>query len=164
MGFAFGQQAHQRAEPADPGQAQRAADQPPGPQRQRFDGVDAEMFVEPRAPNQAERVAGLQRRLQPRRTSAAHQAEMTAVAAGHRLDNRRGLAVATHADDDALVAPFHRAAPYGPARWRGGGILERRSAITSPTAARLTKSATTPDQPSRAKNNPPAQPTRLEPM
>ena len=162
--IALGQQAHQRAEIADAGERKAAGDEPTGPQRERFHRIGAEMFVEARAPDEAETVAGLQGALQARRSAAAHQPEMASMLARHRLDDRRTLAMAPNADDDAFVAPFHRAAPSQVLiRWRGGGTLERRSAMNSAAPVSAASSAATPGQPARAKNKPPAEPARLEP-
>ena len=78
-------------------------------QPQRLDRVVAEMLVEPRPPDHAHRVAGLQHRPQPRAAAAAHQAEMAAVLARHHLEDGVGLAVAPRAEHDAFVGPFHDA-------------------------------------------------------
>src|SRR5271170_1934601 len=69
------------------------------------------MLVEPRAPDEADGVAGLQRRGETRRAPAANEAEMTAVRSGHRLDDCRLLAVLADADDEPFVPPLHAQAP-----------------------------------------------------
>src|SRR5208282_5842304 len=71
------------------------------------------MLVEPGAPDEADRIAGLQGRAEPRRAPAAHEAEMAAVSAGHRLHDRRTLAVLANADDEPFVAPLHPSALLG---------------------------------------------------
>ena len=76
-------------------------------QAQRLDRVMPEMLVEPRAPDHAHRVAGLQHRAQPRAAAAAHQAEMAAVLARHHLEDGIGLAVTPRPQHDAFVGPFH---------------------------------------------------------
>ena len=65
------------------------------------------MLVEPGAPHESDRIAGLQRGAEPRRAPAAHEAEMAAVGAGHRLHDRRTLAVPAYADNEPFVAPLH---------------------------------------------------------
>ena len=72
------------------------------------------MLVEPRAPDDAHAVAGLQHRPQARARPAPHQAEMAAVRARHHLEDGARLAMAAHAEHDAFVGPFH------------GGVLSRR--------------------------------------
>src|SRR6516225_4797213 len=74
------------------------------------------MLVEPGAPDEAYRIAGLQGRAEPRRPSAAHEAEVAAVRAGHRLNDRRGLAVPADSDDEPFVAPFHGRAAFSTER------------------------------------------------
>src|SRR5271169_4212476 len=69
------------------------------------------MLVESRAPDEADGVAGLQRRAEPRRAPAADEAEMAAMRPGHRLDDRRLLAVPADADDEPFVPPLHAQAP-----------------------------------------------------
>ena len=131
--IALRQQAHQRAEIADAGERQ-AAGMRRRPERQRFDGVGAEMLVEAaRQPGRA--CCRLQRALHARRTAAAHQAEMAPMPTRHRLDDRRRLAVPPDADDDALIAPFHRAARTqlgidgAAARfWKGCSAIDQRYA------------------------------------
>ena len=76
-------------------------------QPQGLDRVMAEMLVEPRAPDHAQLVAGLQHRAQSRRGAAAHHAEMAAVFARHHLEDGIGLAVAPAAQHNAFVGPFH---------------------------------------------------------
>ena len=73
MRIALGQEPRQRAEPGEAGERERAFHQPPRPQAQGLDGEGAEMLVEPRPPDEAERIARLQRRIKPRRSSAAHK-------------------------------------------------------------------------------------------
>ena len=98
------------------------------------------MLVEPRAPDEADRIAELERRPQPRRPSAAHEAEMAAMRAGHRFDDRRGLAVPADADDEPLVAPFHERARLrfrerADARAGARARASRRSSSASPDMA-----------------------------
>src|SRR5208337_3421367 len=71
----------------------------------------AEMLIEPGPPHEAEGVARLKRRIQPRRASAAHEAEMAAVGPGHRLHDRRMFAMPADADDEPFVTPFHALSP-----------------------------------------------------
>ena len=107
MRIALGQEPRQRAEPGEPRERERAFHQAARPQAQRFDGEGAEMLVEPRPPDEAKGVARLQRRVEPRRSSAAHKTQMPAVRACHRLDDRGLFAVPANANDKAFVAPFH---------------------------------------------------------
>ena len=65
------------------------------------------MFVEPGAPDEADRIAELECCAQPSRPPAAHEAEMATVRTGQRFDDRRSLTVAADADDEPFVAPFH---------------------------------------------------------
>ena len=79
VGIALGQEPDQLGEIIEPGERQRARHQAPGPQRQGLGGIGAEMLVEPRPPDEADGVAGLQHRAEPRRAPAAHEAEMAAM-------------------------------------------------------------------------------------
>src|SRR6476620_4477723 len=78
-----------------------------GAQPDALDRIIAEMFVEPRPPYRANAIAGLQQGPHPRTGSAAHQAEVTAVAARQQFDNGAGLAVPPHPQYDAFIRPFH---------------------------------------------------------
>src|SRR5260370_20412014 len=93
------------------------------------------MFVEPRPPRCAHRVAGLQHRAQPRAPPSPHEAEMPAMLARHRLDDGIRLAVAPSAEHDRLVGPFHcccgflrmrnaRSLAMNPAEAEGGIAVE----------------------------------------
>ena len=65
------------------------------------------MLVKPRPPDKGEGIARLQRRVEPRRSSAAHQTEVATVRSRHRLDDRGMFAMPANADDEPFVAPFH---------------------------------------------------------
>jgi hypothetical protein len=111
MRIALGQHPHQRSDIVDAGQSQRAPHQSARPERERLDGVRAQMLVEPGAPDEADRIAELERRAQPSRPPAAHEAEMTPVRTRQRFDNRGRLAVPADPNDEPLVAPFHGKPP-----------------------------------------------------
>src|SRR5579883_3124900 len=70
------------------------------------------MLVEPRAPDELQRIARLQKAMEAAGASAAHQAEMAAMGARQKLDNDRAFAVLLDAENDAFVAPFHVRPPY----------------------------------------------------
>src|SRR5262249_15905595 len=70
-----------------------------------------EVLVEPRAPDRAHRIARLQHRPHPRAGTAAHEAEMPAVLAGHQLQDGIDLAVPTHAEHDPRIGPLHAPTP-----------------------------------------------------
>ena len=76
------------------------------------------MLIEAGAPDEADRIAGLERRSQPRRPSAAHEAAMAAMRARQRFDDGRPLPVPSDAEDDPRVAPLPvpPAPPYRPPR------------------------------------------------
>ena len=57
----FRQQPQQRAEISEARERQRARQQPPRPEAERLHAKGAQMFIEPRAPHEAEGIAGLQR-------------------------------------------------------------------------------------------------------
>src|SRR6266850_6954897 len=78
-----------------------------GAQPDALDRIIAEMLVEPRPPYRAHAIAGLQQGPHPRTGSAAHQTEVTAVAARQQFDNGAGFAVPPHPQYDAFVRPFH---------------------------------------------------------
>src|SRR5579872_463414 len=88
-------------------QRERAAHEPSRPQGQRLDGIGAEMLVEPRPPDELQRIARLQKAVEASRAPAAHQAEMAAMRARQKLDDDRALAMLLDAENDAFVAPFH---------------------------------------------------------
>ncbi len=164
MGIALGQQPKQRAEIAEARQRERARQQPPRSQVQGLDGVGAEMLVEPRAPDEPQRIARLHGGAEAARPGAAHEAHVSAVGPGHCLHDRGALAVASEPDHDALVTPFHYPAlPRGVWRWRGGGALASRSATRIAAATTAPTRLATPGQPQRAKNRPPMEPTTLDP-
>ena len=62
---ALRQQPQQCADIAEARQRQGARQQAPRPEVQRLHAIGPEMFVEPRAPDQAEGIAGLQRGAEP---------------------------------------------------------------------------------------------------
>ena len=123
------------------------------------------MFVEPGAPDEADRIAELERRPQPRRPSAAHEAEMATVRAGQRFDDRRSLAVPADPDDKPLVAPFHgrAASAYEARRCAGGGTRASFRAMRSASADSAPTNAASPGHAPRVKTQPPIEPARLEP-
>src|SRR5271165_1876198 len=120
------------------------------------------MLVEACAPDEAQRVAGLQRRVEPRRPPAAHEAQMAPVRPRHHFDDRRSLAVSADADDEPFVAPFH-AAPHEDRRWAGGGTRESLSATASASPDSAPMKPATPGQPAPANTQPPTVPATLEP-
>ena len=67
-----------------------------------------EMLIEPRTPDRAHRVAGLEHRAELGTHSATDQAEMPAVFPRHHLEDCIRLPVAARAEHDAFVGPFHR--------------------------------------------------------
>ena len=85
------------------------------------------------------------------------------MSARHRLDDRRGLAVPPHADDDAFVAPFHRALQLNAAQ------DGRRRDVRQPQRDDQRGSSQRRQQPGDAgpagarKEQPPGEPTGLEP-
>ena len=106
MRVALGEHAHELAEPAEPGERLRARQEARGALGQRLDLIDAEVLVEPGAPDELQGVAGLQHTGQPRRAAAARQPKMPSMRFREGLDDDRGLAEALEAEDDAFVAPF----------------------------------------------------------
>src|SRR6516225_4332698 len=96
----------------DPMQRMRLVQKTGGAQICRLDEVMPEMFVEPRPPGRAHRVAGLQDTAQSRSRSAAHQPEMAPMRTGHQFKNDASLTVALDAEYDAFVDPFHGAYLY----------------------------------------------------
>src|SRR5690606_41324976 len=87
---------------------------------ERLDLKGAELFVEPGAPADVGRGAGLQDGLVLARAPAAHQAEMAAMRAPHHLEDGAGFAMPAGAENDSLVAPFH-ALSLPPLRGRNQG-------------------------------------------
>lgn len=67
----------------------------------------AEMLVEPGPPGQADPIARLQHRAQPRARRPAHEAKVAAMLAGHRLENGASLPVALDAQHDGFIDPLH---------------------------------------------------------
>ena len=72
-----------------------------------FELVIAEVLVEPRPPHRRDAVARLQQRAHALAGAAAHEAEMAAVLARKQFDDGGGFAMPPHAQDDAVVGPFH---------------------------------------------------------
>ena len=161
--IALGQHAKQRAEIVDAGKRKTAGDQPTRPQAQGLHGIGAEMFIEPRAPDDLKGIAGLQQALKAGRAAAAHKAEMSAMRPREQFDDDGSLAMPPDASDEALVAPFQCSVPQFPAMRWGGGIFARRSAIRTVQPASAPTSAATPGQPAREKNTPPTEPATLDP-
>ena len=107
MRIALRQQAHQRGQMGHAIDRMRGRQQRAGTELRAFDGVGAEMLVEPRPPNRAHAVAGLQERPHPRAGAAAHEAQVPAVLARQQFDDGGGFAMPPDAQHDALVGPFH---------------------------------------------------------
>ena len=105
---AFGQQPQmpgKRLQAVDGG---RAVEQPRRVELEGFRLERAEMFVEPRPPQNIDPVAGLQHGLLLARAPAPDEAEMPAMQPRHHLKDGAGLAMLAGAENDSLVAPFHR--------------------------------------------------------
>src|SRR5262249_34317808 len=76
-------------------------------QRRPLDQIEPEMFIQPRPPGYAHRIAGLENAAQPRARSAAHEPQMPAMRMRHQFENDATLAVALHPEHDTVVDPFH---------------------------------------------------------
>ena len=107
MGIALRQQPGQRGEMGHAEDGMRGSQQRRRAQPRAFELVVAEMLVEPRPPHRGDAVAGLQHRAHALAGAAAHEAEMAAMLAGQQFDDGGGFAMPPHAQDDAVVGPFH---------------------------------------------------------
>ncbi len=66
------------------------------------------MFIEPRPPCGAQRIAGFAAHRAAARSGAApHQAQMPATLDRHQFKNDTGLAVPFDAENNAFVGPLH---------------------------------------------------------
>src|SRR5688572_9418831 len=91
------------------------------------------MLVEPRTPDRAQIVAGLQDRLEPRAVAAAHQPKMAAVLAREQLGDGVGLAMPLDAQHDGVVSPLHRFEVYSAGNSRP---MARKRSGSSPQPSR----------------------------
>ena len=107
MGIAFRQKPDMSGGELHAGQSERGFHQPAGPRKQRLQDIGAHMLVQPCAPIGRDEIAGLQDRLHATRTPAAHEAEMPAPPTGHQLCDDARLAMATNAENDRFLVPFH---------------------------------------------------------
>ena len=76
----------------------------------RVDQLDieaAEMFGQPRAPSDAQQIAGLKQRTDAARAPSPHKTEMPPVRARQKLGDGMRLAKRLRGEEDSFVAPVH---------------------------------------------------------
>src|SRR5262245_28451979 len=107
MRLALGQKPAQSREMGDTVEGMRRHHEACCAQRRPLDQIEPEMFIQPRPPGRAHRIAGLKNAAQPRARSAAHEPQMPAMRMRHQFENDATLAVALHPEHDPVVNPFH---------------------------------------------------------
>src|SRR4051812_40229204 len=103
MRVALRQQPHQPAEVRQSVERMGRTKEGGGAKLQTLHAVMAEMLIEPRTPDDANGIAGLQDRTQPRPRAAPHEAEMPPMVARHHFEDGARLPVASYAEHGAFV-------------------------------------------------------------
>ena len=107
MGIAFGQQPQMGREGLETEDARGAVEEARSVHFQRLDLKHAHMFVETRAPDEVDVIAGLKQGLDLARAPAPHDAEVATMGAGHDFEDGAGFPMPPRAEDDSFVAPLH---------------------------------------------------------
>ena len=100
-------QSHETCQGGDGGERLRVVQHARGMSLHQLDIEAAEMLREPRAPGDADEIAGLKQGAHAARAPSPHKPEMASMAKGQNLSDHVRLAERLGGEEDAFVAPVH---------------------------------------------------------